>query len=288
MKRDMPELPEVETLRRSLCPAIVGRTLVGIRGETFPDVMGGELIDEVSRRLAGNQIEDLTRRGKYLFFLLSDGSSLLIHLRMTGRLILAPRDAPPIRFEHLALELDGELDLRFGDQRKFGRVLHILPADVVALRRRIGVEPLTARFSARRLETLLKGRNSKIKSILLDQRLIAGLGNIYVDEALHLAAIHPERRAGALSQLEISRLHRAIRRVLREGLRNRGTSFSSFEDANGERGRNQHQLRVYGRARKNLPCLRCGYPLSLLVVGGRTTHYCPTCQLPHAYTEPGN
>jgi formamidopyrimidine-DNA glycosylase len=217
------------------------------------------------------------RRAKYLLLDLDDGTSLMVHLRMTGRLVVAPRDAAPLQFEHLTIELDDGRDLRFADQRKFGRVLPLLPEDVRRLEGRLGPEPLAPRFTAATLAAALARRPGKLKSVLLDQRLIAGLGNIYVDEALFRARLHPERTANGLSDHEVRRLHRAIRGVLREGLDARGTTFSSFQDATGAEGSNQRNLLVYGRG-GNEACVRCGRRLERIVVGGRGTSYCPRCQ----------
>lgn len=281
----MPELPEVETVRRSLLDRVVGHTIVGVRASDFPEVMGGEPIADVAARLIGRRIVGIRRRGKYLFFDLDDGTVLMIHLRMTGQLLVTGREAPPLRFERLAIELDGGTDLRFADQRKFGRVLHLLPEQAQAVERKIGPEPLAESFTARQLAERLTGRSGKLKSVLLDQRLVAGLGNIYVDEALFRARLHPERIANSLTEPEIRRLHQAIRAVLREGLAHRGTTFSSFADATGEAGANQHNLRVYGRG-NTAPCPRCGHPLSRIVVGGRGTHFCPVCQPPPPDSHP--
>lgn len=273
----MPELPEVETVRRSLLPLVVGRRIVGVRPGAFPGVMGDAGIEGTAARIGGRSVVGVRRRAKYLFLDLDDGSSLMVHLRMTGRLVAAPRDAPPLRFEHLAIELDDGLDLRFADQRKFGRILHRLPADIRLLERRLGPEPLAARFTAASLAASLTRRPGKLKSVLLDQRFIAGLGNIYVDEALFRARLHPERPANGLIEHEVRRLHQAIRTVLREGLLYRGTTFASFRDAEGTEGTNQRNLRVYGRG-KDGTCLRCARPLARTVVGGRGTTFCPNCQ----------
>ena len=274
----MPELPEVETVRRSLLPLVVGRRIVAVRPAAFPGVMGDAGIAATAARIVGRAIADVRRRAKYLFLDLDDGSSLMVHLRMTGRLVAAPRDTPPLRFEHLAIELDDDRDLRFADQRKFGRVLHRLPEDLALLERRLGPEPLGAGFTAASLAASLARRPGKLKSVLLDQRLVAGLGNIYVDEALFRARLHPERAASGLAEQEVRRLHHAIRAVLREGLAHRGTTFSSFQDAEGVEGANQRNLRVYGRG-KGGTCLRCTRPLARTVVGGRGTAFCPRCQV---------
>ncbi|MDP9366244.1 MAG: bifunctional DNA-formamidopyrimidine glycosylase/DNA-(apurinic or apyrimidinic site) lyase [Chloroflexota bacterium] len=272
----MPELPEVETVRRSLLGLVVGRRVDAVRPGAFTAVMGDEGIEAAAARVVGRTITGVRRRAKYLLLDLDDGSSLMVHLRMTGRLVVAPREAPPLRFEHLRLELDAGRDLRFADQRKFGRVLHLLPADVERLERRLGPEPLGRGFTGDALATALARRTGKLKSVLLDQRLLAGLGNIYVDEALFRSRLHPERRANTLSVEEVRRLHRAIRAVLREGLTHGGTTFSSFQDATGIEGANARNLRVYGRGGE--ACVRCGSPLTRAVVGGRGTSFCARCQ----------
>lgn len=278
----MPELPEVETVRRSLLDHVVGRTIIGLRAQAFAGIMGDAAVSDVAPRLRGRRVVAIRRRGKYLFFELDDDSTLMVHLRMTGQLLLTERETPPLRFEHLAIELDDVHDLRFADQRKFGRVLHLLPDDVRAVERRLGPEPLASSFSADVLAQRLGRRPGKIKSVLLDQRLVAGLGNIYVDEALFRARLHPERLAKTLTTEEVRRLHRAIRAVIREGIEQRGTTFSSFQDGNGYAGNYQHFLRVYGRGTAGEPCLRCGRPLRWIVVGARGTHYCPHCQPDHS------
>lgn len=272
----MPELPEVETVRRSLVDLVVGRRVAAVRGDTFGGVMGDAGIEATAARVVGRAVVGVRRRAKYLLIDLDDGTSLLVHLRMTGRLVVTSREEPPLRFEHLRIELDDGFDVRFADQRKFGRVLHLLPADVGRLEGRLGPEPLGRRFTTEALSLALARRTGKLKSVLLDQRLLAGLGNIYVDEALFRARLHPERRANTLSANELRRLHRAIRTVLREGLVHRGTTFSSFQDATGAEGGNSRNLRVYGRGGE--PCLRCGRPLVRTAVGGRGTSYCAHCQ----------
>lgn len=274
----MPELPEVETVRRILETAIAGRAIQSIESRDFPEVMGGPPIADVSARLAGATIGAIERRAKYLILSLDTGDVLIIHLRMTGRLLVLPASAPPVRFEHLVIHLSDGLDLRFGDQRKFGRVILATPADVAALSFRLGPEPLDGALTASLLYARLQRHRANIKSMLLDQRVIAGLGNIYVDEALFQAGIHPLRAANALSLAETDKLLRVIRRVLRQSIANQGTTFSTFENPYGERGDNAGALHVYGKGRAGLPCPRCGTPLVPLVVAGRGTTVCPVCQ----------
>ncbi|HEV2109245.1 MAG TPA: bifunctional DNA-formamidopyrimidine glycosylase/DNA-(apurinic or apyrimidinic site) lyase [Thermomicrobiales bacterium] len=283
----MPELPEVETVRRSLVDHVIGRTITGASVTDFPGVLGDDP-DATTAALTGRVIEDVRRRGKYLLILLDDGTYMVVHLRMTGQLLLSRHNQPPARFQHLAILLDDGNELRFADQRKFGRVLHASRETVAALDVRLGPEPLTPSFTASKLGEIVRRRPGKIKSVILDQHAIAGLGNIYADEALFRARIHPERPASSLTTAEIGRLHRAIRASLGEAIVNRGTTFSSFLDGYGASGDNAHNLRVYGRGRGGEPCDRCGTALTLTIVGGRSSHFCPRCQpfsLPTGGTE---
>jgi formamidopyrimidine-DNA glycosylase len=275
----MPELPEVETVRRLIAPQSVGHTIKDVVLRDFAAVLEGP--DGVDPRgtLIGATITGVERRGKYLLVSLDSGLWVVVHLRMTGRLLLRPTGSPPVRFEHIAIMLDDGYDLRFGDQRKFGRVRVSLPNEVAALSRRLGPEPFDRRLTGRALHVALARRPGKIKQVLLDQALLAGLGNIYVDEALHRARIHPEQPARTLTLGDATRLLGAIRHVLRVGLQNKGTTFSTFENPYGEAGSNAAALQVYGKGRSGAPCPRCGTPLKRLTVGGRGTSFCPRCQV---------
>jgi formamidopyrimidine-DNA glycosylase len=273
----MPELPEVETVRQSLLDRVIGRDIVDLRVGDFPGVVGTESPDTVRSRVSGRRFQDIRRRGKYLFFDLDDDTSIMVHLRMTGKLSLVPTSRSELRHQRLAIELDNKRDLRFSDQRKFGRVLHLHPEDAARLDARIGIEPLGDEFTPEWLLGRLARRTGKIKAVLLDQGLIGGLGNIYVDEALFSAGIHPERAANTLTLPELTKLVTAIRNVLRAALARRGTTFSSFEDADGQTGGYGVNLRVYGK-RGKAPCPECSGPLLRLTVGGRGTSYCPSCQ----------
>jgi formamidopyrimidine-DNA glycosylase len=273
----MPELPEVETVRRSLVDRVVGQRIRGLRLMDFPGVLGDDRLEDVLPRVIGHRVVAVRRRAKYLIFDLDYGTSIIVHLRMTGRLTAVPHDEPPLRFERLAIEFDNDLDLRFSDQRKFGRVRHVQDDEVLALERRLGLEPLEREFSAAWLQENLNRRHGKIKSILLNQEFIGGLGNIYVDEALFRARINPERVANSLTPDEVRCLHRAIRDVLRAAVDGNGTTFSSFADADGNRGRYGTRLQVYGRGGKSV-CPRCATPLARTIIAGRGTSYCPKCQ----------
>ncbi len=275
----MPELPEVETVRSIIARELPGRTVTGVTFRDFPGVVGDRSPDEFAALVTGRTIGEPERRGKYLILPLDDAMALVIHLRMTGRLLVLPGDAPPSRFEHLAIHLNGQRDLRFADQRKFGRVLHLsLDEARLQLEGALGPEPLERRFTTTYLGERLRGRTAPIKAFLLDQRHIAGLGNIYVDEALFASRIHPLTPAGTLTDAQVRSLVRSIRTVLRSAIANQGTTFSTFENPYGERGSNGGFLKVYGRARRGEPCVRCGSPLAWMRLGGRGTSYCPRCQ----------
>jgi len=276
----MPELPEVETVRRVLHPGIVGRTIRDVTIGDFSAVLGTTLegIEPVAM-LIGQTFTGTSRRGKYLFLHLEGDVVLIVHLRMTGRLLLAHTGDPPVRFEHMALHLDSGQDIRFGDQRKFGRLVLGTSSDRNELDRRLGPEPFSRSLTASRLQAVLARRPGKIKNALLDQGVIAGLGNIYVDEALYRTRIHPERPSNSLTGNELGRLLRAVRVVLTQSLEQQGTTFSSFENPYGEPGTNARLLRAYGRAGGGERCLRCGTPMERIVVGGRGTTFCPRCQV---------
>ncbi len=275
----MPELPEVETVRTIIARELPGRSVSGVTFRDFPGVVGDIAPEAFGALITGRTFRQPERRGKYLLMPFDDEAALVVHLRMTGRLLMLPGDAPLARFEHLAIHLDDGHDLRFADQRKFGRVLY-LPLDEARARLAgtLGPEPLGRRFTTDYLRERLKNRTAPIKAFLLDQRNIAGLGNIYVDEALFISRIHPLTPAGTLTDARIRSLVRSIRSVLRSAIANQGTTFSSFENPYGERGSNADLLKVYGRAKRGEPCLRCGAPLAWMQLGGRGTSYCPRCQ----------
>lgn len=271
----MPELPEVETIRRGIEPAVRGRCVCDVRLTPEADRLVQRLTpEEFRRQLRGRRLEGAVRRGKYLIFPLDNGRFFVAHLRMTGRIEVEPRDAPDGAFFRAAIVLDDGRELRWRDVRRFGT--WEIVDDLNALDGRLGPEPLEDGFTVEALAAACRRRTAPIKSVLLDQRRVAGLGNIYVDEALHRARVHPLKQAGSLSADEIARLHAALRAVLEKGLRNFGTTFRDFVNAYGQEGRNAEHLDVYGRAGE--PCATCGANITRIVVAGRGTHFCPACQ----------
>jgi len=269
----MPELPEVETIRRELHPLLVGRTIVGVR-------VGWEgCVDRPSAadfcdRVVGRRIEDVGRRGKFLILSLSGGESLLVHLRMTGSLLVTDASSPMEDHVRLCFQLDGKKELRFKNVRKFGRLY--LVDDCEEVIGDLGPEPLEEGFTVVDFRALFQKRRGMLKPLLLNQRFLAGLGNIYVDEALFRAGIHPRRTAGSLTSEELARLYDAVRGVLGEAITNRGTSRSDYIRPSGSEGTYQDKLQVSGRAGE--ACPRCGTEIERSVVGGRGTYACPSCQ----------
>ena len=228
--------------------------------------------------VTGRRIEALTRRGKYLLFALDSGELLVVHLGMTGQLRYVRPEVPLLTHTHAILDLDGGAQLRFRDIRRFGRLLLGTEQELVAARKlpRLGPEPLDPAFTPRELGSRLRGRKAPLKALLLDQAVVAGVGNIYADESCFRARVRPDRPAGGLSRTAVARLHAALQESLLAGIRNRGSSVDDYVDAWGEKGRQQEELLVYGRAGE--PCVNCGRPLSLVRLAGRSTVFCRRCQ----------
>lgn len=262
----MPELPEVETVRRTLSPHVAGRRIASVR--YFSPIAAGGEPDAMAVGLTGRRIVELNRTGKYLIFRL-DAGWMTVHLRMTGKLLIDGEHTPWTRAE---LTFDDGRALVFEDVRQFGRLLWSpqFPADVA----RLGPDALD--LGAALFVSLLKGRRATIKPLLLNQRVVCGLGNIYVDEALHRARIHPLADAAKLSRKRLLGLHRAVAEVLTEALAAGGSSISDYVDADGRRGWFQMEHRVYGR--EGEPCPICASPIRRIVVSQRGTHFCPRCQ----------
>ena len=227
-------------------------------------------------RLAGQTVANVGRRRKWVTISLSGGDTLLVHLRMTGQLVLEPEEAPDDRYTRVLFSLGDGRKLRFSDQRKFGRLRLVGdPAEVLG---DLGPEPLADDFTAAQLSEMLARRRGRIKPLLLNQRFLVGLGNIYTDEALWRAGVHPLRRADTLAPAEVRRLHRAIRSVLRAAIASGGTTLqdAAYRQADGSAGEFFDRLGVYGRMGQ--PCLRCGTPVERIKVSQRGTHFCPRCQ----------
>ncbi|MFN2138179.1 MAG: bifunctional DNA-formamidopyrimidine glycosylase/DNA-(apurinic or apyrimidinic site) lyase [Candidatus Promineifilaceae bacterium] len=269
----MPELPEVETFVRALRPAVVGRTIIAMHN-TWPRHIDRPLPGELAERIAGRRIDAVNRRGKFLLFNLTPSGALVIHLRMSGHLSVVERSEPRDKHTHTVFILDNDTELRFRDTRKFGRVY--LVDDPQEILYKLGPEPLSPDFTPESLAAMLADRKRAIKPFLLDQTMIAGIGNIYADEALHYAQIHPQRRTDSLTPAEIKRLHAGIQYVLDLGIKREGASISTYVKPDGEMGDMQNEVAVFRRAGQ--PCPRCGATIERIVVGGRSTHFCPLCQ----------
>jgi formamidopyrimidine-DNA glycosylase len=275
----MPELPEVETVVNDLRDAgLVGRRVVKAR-VYWPRMIATSSAKQFCRAMKGQQFSELSRRAKYIVGSLSNGQGLLIHLRMTGNLRFRDSGTPRDPHEHVVLLLDDDRELRYRDPRKFGR--WYLLDDVQEKLGGLGPEPLAPGFSADRLRKMISGRRGILKPLLLNQAFIAGLGNIYVDEALWDAGLHPQRSAESLSDDDVAALYRAIRKVLRRGVRSLGASLgkaqTNFYSVGGRRGRAQDGFKVFRRTGE--PCPRCKTPIERTVIAQRGTHLCPACQL---------
>jgi len=274
----MPELPEVQTIVNDLNDADVIGIPISRARVFWARTIASPGSKSFCRRLKGRKFTAIRRRGKYLVFDIDNGNTLLLHLRMSGRLHLVAADTPRIKHEHVILSFTDGRHLRFHDPRKFGRLS--LLKDPAPILDRLGPEPLAPGFTTLALGKLLKNRKRILKPLLLDQTFIAGLGNIYVDEALWEAKLHPCRLAFTLSNPEIKALRLAIPRVLKRGLKNLGTSLGSgetnFYSVASRQGRNKDQLNVFRRT--DLPCPRCKAKVERIIVGQRSTHICMKCQ----------
>ena len=287
----MPELPEVETIRRQIEPEVVGRTIIAARilDERWTRPLDPE---PVARALVGREIVTAGRRGKYLLLGLDDGSTLLMHLRMTGNLLLAEPLGEVRRFgmdrlypaptEPAYLKAELELDdgrlLQFTDPRRFGHASLLTTGELGPyLDSRVGVEPLGDELTAELIGRIAEGRTAPLKSFLLDQKGIAGIGNIYADEALHRAELHPLSPAGSMRREHWEALREGIVGALEEGLRNGGASIDDYRDSRGEEGSMQDEFLVHTRAGEECP--RCGERINRIVVAGRSTYFCPGCQV---------
>jgi len=271
----MPELPEVETIRLTLTPGVVGRTITGVTLD-LPKMLQNLSPEDFNAAVMNQRVAAIDRRGKYLLFRLSGETTLAFHLRMTGQLTVETANQPATKATYLKLTLDDGRELRFRDQRKFGKVFLFPTGKIPAALGKLGPEPLTPEFTLTVFQRCLSGRKLAIKKALLNQEIIAGIGNIYADEALFVAGILPLRSLESLNEGEVAKLYEAIRKVLREGIKFRGTTKRDYRDGAGNPGSYQDHLRVYGR--KGLPCPVCRTPIVRISLGGRGAHFCPICQ----------
>lgn len=273
----MPELPEVETVVRGLRQPLVGRTITGFWFD-WPRTIGSPDPAQFEARVIGQTVRRIERRAKYIICHLDD-ELLIVHLKMTGRLYVAPadNDSPDDRWLHVKFPLDNGHELRFSDARKFGKVYlaHTLES-IGGGAARLGPEPLEDDFTAEMFRARLTDRTSALKALLLDQSFIAGVGNIYADEALFRAKLHPLRKADTLTPDESDLLYRTVRDALSAGIDHEGASINWYRKPDGTQGESQKHFYAYGR--DGQPCLVCGTPLLKIRVAQRGTHYCPFCQ----------
>jgi formamidopyrimidine-DNA glycosylase len=295
----MPELPEVETVARDLQRRVAGAEVADAEVHWERTIRHPSPAQRFVDEVRGARIARVGRRAKSVLLHLDDGRVMTVALRMTGALIVVPPGAPEDPYVRVVFRLADGRELRYRDVRKFGRIGLFQGGGLRQRRRparprrgavgetratyrvgdvfaRHGPEPLASGFTAERLGQRLKGRSARLKSLLLDQTFIAGVGNIYADEALWRARLHPLRAASSLTGDEVRRLHRSVRKVLRQAIANRGSSFSDYVDTDGEPGENAERLAVYRRTGQ--PCERCGTAIERIVLGQRSTHFCPHCQ----------
>jgi formamidopyrimidine-DNA glycosylase len=270
----MPELPEVETTRRGLEPHVVGRRIrdVVVRNPNLRWPVPRDL----ARHLKGEEVRAIRRRGKYLLFDCREGH-LLVHLGMSGRLTIVPAESPARKHDHIAVRLEGSKALRLTDPRRFGAMLWLSgPAERHALLEGLGLEPFDRGFDGKALHALARGRKVAVKQFLMNSRIVTGVGNIYANEALFHARVHPSRPVGRISSERWDRIAAAVRATLARAVEKGGTTLRDFASADGEPGYFLPDCAVYGREGK--PCPRCGTRIKAIRQGQRSTFYCPKCQ----------
>lgn len=272
-KERMPELPEVETIRRAILPELQGHRFVKIQ-LLWPGSVRGLSPEDFAQGLADQEVKDVRRRGKYLIIDLSQGRKLILHLKMTGCLLIQPCSAIPASHTRAILHLDSNNSLHLTDQRKFGGMWLVEDENEVV--GTLGPEPLDSRFSPWALRKALRQHSIPIKALLCDQRIIAGIGNMYADEALYEARIHPLRKANSMTPAESDRLHRAVCHVLIEGIARCGASVNTYQQPNGEPGFAHLFFQVAHRRGER--CYHCRTPISRISIRGRGTYFCPKCQ----------
>lgn len=274
----MPELPEVETIVREMAEVNLVGSVIDSAKVYWPRTIEILAPDDFCKLISGQTIKNIGRRGKFLVFTLTK-NILLVHLRMTGKFFLVDFKTSPTSHERVRLIFTDGRALRFEDQRKFGRWYLISPEDITKLK--LGLEPLSSEFTLKAFKNCIKGHTAQIKPFLLNQRYIAGLGNIYVDEVLWEAKIHPKTPLNYLTKEDVTSLYHAIPIILYRGISNMGTTLGSHQanyfSVSGRRGSNQHQLRVFRQ--EGHPCPRCKTTIIKIIVAQRGTHLCPKCQV---------
>lgn len=273
----MPELPEVETVKRSLQLRIIGQTIVGLDVNYDKTLAGNPA--EIQSAIRGQTISGLSRRGKYLMIHLDGGQTLVVHLRMTGRLVYCLPERQMEKHTHLVFILGNGMELRFTDPRKFGRVWLIPTNDYHGIPglAKLGEEPLDEALTLGIFREKFQGRKRILKAMLLDQTVLAGIGNIYADEILFAAGLRPDRTAASLTDDELERLYHSTKKILHLGVTNRGTSIRDYVDGDGRSGNFQTMLQVYGH--QGEACPRCGAVIIRQTLAGRSTHFCQSCQV---------
>lgn len=275
----MPELPEVETIRKDLEKEILGVKILGVEAEK-PNPLRGISLEQFRKEVAGKKIEGIRRRAKNLLLDLSEGKTVVLHLRLAGQLLLRKKSEPEDRFVRLTFLLEDGRELRFADMRRFGTIDLTETASVdETLDQKLGPEPLSSSFTPGALEDILKGKTGQVKAVLMDQKMLSGIGNIYSDEILFAAGVHPLRSAKSLKREEVGKIYQATQRILKEAIEHRGSSGpqeSEYRDIRGEKGEQQRHHQVYQRA--GLACFKCGTLIKRIKLGGRSGHYCPNCQ----------
>ena len=284
----MPELPEVEVTRRGLLASLPGRRIVAVACSGYR--LRSELPRApLQRHIAGQTIATIDRRAKYLLFRMESGAVLLAHLGMTGKFAVVPVETPPHRHDHLRLGLDDGSEVRYNDSRRFGMIAVWPEAEAAAFEEEFsrgeGVEPLGPDFTADRLLRLAQGRGTPVKALLMNARLIAGIGNIYANETLFAAGIHPLTPAGDLSRNDWQRIVPIAIEILQRAIEAGGSTIADFLGASGNPGYFQLQLNAYGR--KGLPCIHCGRAIEKTELAGRATYHCPACQPAPRARRPG-
>ncbi|MBI0032664.1 DNA-formamidopyrimidine glycosylase [Lactobacillus sp. M0396] len=273
----MPEMPEVETVRRTLLPLIKGKTIKEVT-VWYPKIITGDA-KEFAKQLTGKKIENIDRYAKYLLIRLSDNLTIVSHLRMEGKYRLVKINTKKDKHDHVQIVFKDNSALRYNDVRKFGR-MQLIKTGTEREKTgigKLGVEPNSATFTVSYLQNGLARKKKNIKNTLLDQSIVAGLGNIYVDEVLWETKIHPLSQANAIPAEKIEQLHDNINSLIELAIAERGTTVHTYLDANGKTGGFQKMLQVYGH--KGEPCVRCGTPLEKIKVNGRGTTFCPKCQV---------